>query len=622
LLISALFTLQNTLAQTDSHLALSNPYPERSETIMFTYKPEGTVLEGLKNITAVVFYKGSGDYPADIELKQEGNLLKGTFTITSKARAFVIVPSANNTIDGNCGNGYMFMLYKNKQPIEGAYATEARLLSQGLVGVTNIKRNRAESLDLYKKEFALYPQNENKYQFEYFENLAYMNEYRPIVNQKITDLEKSANELDLSQAVYLLNITGKKMKADSLDAVVRARFPNGRKSEFDAFISVVREHDPRKKDSLYNVYTKKYPANNDEEKGGTENLATIVANAYLDAGDLESFYKRAGRIKNKTGLAARMTISTARWAKAGFQLETAEEVTKLALNIIKEQIDTPKADAQNSPLMAKKKSQITYDGYADICAQVLCKEGKFEQALTYEQPVIDHGNITNTEVWEHYIQILAALGKYADAKVSAENCIKAGWSTEAIKNDLRNSYDNLKGNDTGFEEYLALLENPPKDVALPELVRKMINRPAPNFSLTDIYGKTVSLASLKGKIVIIDFGDTWCGHCEISFTRMQLAVDKYNDDPIVKFLFVDTEEHSNDFPGRIKKYVSDSHYNFNLCFEEKSGTANAFGVDGQSATFIVDKSGNIRFKFINFDGKPERMRDDIANMIELASKNN
>jgi cytochrome c biogenesis protein CcmG/thiol:disulfide interchange protein DsbE len=50
---------------------------------------------------------------------------------------------------------------------------------------------------------------------------------------------------------------------------------------------------------------------------------------------------------------------------------------------------------------------------------------------------------------------------------------------------------------------------------VPESLSPLENKPAPNFTLEDISGKKVSLASYKGKAVLINFWATWCAPCKI-----------------------------------------------------------------------------------------------------------
>ena len=55
-----------------------------------------------------------------------------------------------------------------------------------------------------------------------------------------------------------------------------------------------------------------------------------------------------------------------------------------------------------------------------------------------------------------------------------------------------------------------------------------VPRPAPDFTLKALTGETVSLESLKGKLVLVDFWATWCVPCVKAMPDMQKLQDKYS----------------------------------------------------------------------------------------------
>ena len=295
------------------------------------------------------------------------------------------------------------------------------------------------------------------------------------------------------------------------------------------------------------------------------------------------------------------------------------------MDILAEKINNPVGVRFNSASQVKKNTQFTYDLFADTYAFILYKENKFEDALKYEQPVVDHSKTIDGEVYEHYILMLGAVGQYAKAKEFAESSIKAGQGTDLIKEELKKDYIKIKSNDNGFSQYLASLENMSKDKAKAELAKTMINKPAPVFKLRDLDGNKISLADLKGKVVIVDFWATWCGPCKASFPGMQMAVNKYKDDPNVKFLFVDTWEKSDDYLDGVKKLIADNNYTFHVLMDEKiadgrqAKVVSTFDVTGIPTKFIIDKNGNIRFKYVGYSGTPEKLVEEVTDMIEMAS---
>ena len=625
LLLPSLLLAQTLSAQTTAHLKLSDEHPAAGEKVSFTYDPRGTVLEGKADIKAIAYFLDNKTYPAsDLNLKSDGKSLSGEFVIPEATQAFLLKLSNENTVDDNAGKGYVYLVYKNGQPVPGAYAAEGYNILNGMANyLSGINSKSADGIELVKRDFSLHPQVEKEYQSAFYNLLARSPENAVLINDKIRALLKSADEKELMLASDLLASTKRQASADSLNSKILERFPNGQINRNQLWLAASVEKDLPKKDSLFADLLNKYPDLLKDQQT-LDRINTSIAYSHLKAVDIAGFNKYADKVKNKISLEKYLNSVAWDLAESGKDLTTAEKLAKESVDIISSyQIDPP-IEFYLPPSVVRQRLQNDWNASADTYAYILWKEGKSSEALPYMKKVYD---LTSTEVnsIEHYSQILAGVGQYAEAISVIEKGFRDGQSSQVTKDELKKDYIKVKGSVAGFEQYLASLEAIAKAKALADLAKTMINQPAPAFTLKDLDGNTVSLSDLKGKVVIVDFWATWCGPCKASFPGMQLAVNKYKDDPNVKFLFIDTWENGKDYEAGVRKFITANNYTFHVLIDEKNDAGRqakvvtAFDVSGIPTKFVIDKAGNIRFKYIGYSGSTDKVLDEVVNMIELTA---
>ena len=126
----------------------------------------------------------------------------------------------------------------------------------------------------------------------------------------------------------------------------------------------------------------------------------------------------------------------------------------------------------------------------------------------------------------------------------------------------------------------------PEDQAEP--ASSFVGKPAPDFTLESLGGKSISLASLKGKVVILDFWATWCGPCRKGLPVLMDIAKKRAGDGVVLWS-VDMRET----PEKVKTFLEKSNWDLPVLMDLDGAIGTKYGVSGIPHTVIIGPDGNI-----------------------------
>lgn len=430
---------------------------------------------------------------------------------------------------------------------------------------------------------------------------------------------KDARELEL--CINFLRQLGQEESSDSLQAAVVKKFPKSKVAR-DYYIDNMyyKRENAEEKEKAYKALLKKWPA---KEFPGDE-----ISYDYVTA-NLASSMAEEGRsddaLKYLDQLRERFWRGNAYLPVAKILLSKGDTTRALPLfkTVVEDCLYYIKLPANEQT----NKSKFAAMGYASSVSQlvtILVDQKKYDEALVQIEDAIKIAPEQSENLAYVYYKCLAATDRNLEAYHELSKLYREGdFGYEPAMRDL---YVKLNGSDRGLDRYLADLQE-----QLVAKIRSHIQslkqyKPAPDFELLNLKGERVSLKSLRGKVVVLDFWATWCQPCKRSFPGMKAAQTLYENDDEVVFLFVNTWERDKNYKENVAAFIKNNNYPFNVVFDDvkdpitKAVLATKFGVKGIPAKFIIDKDGYIRYALLGSSPMENYIKIEMKELIESAKK--
>lgn len=161
--------------------------------------------------------------------------------------------------------------------------------------------------------------------------------------------------------------------------------------------------------------------------------------------------------------------------------------------------------------------------------------------------------------------------------------------------EIKEVYDNL----TDRVKHYGDVEEMEKELSALERVQP--GQPAPEICKADVNGDTVSLSSLKGKYVLLDFWASWCVPCRKSFPHVKALYKKYHDKGFEVFCVADNDSNEDPWRKAIKDDGVEAFYHVlrglkgdgKGGFDRSDDVSDLYAIHYLPTKYLIDRDGRI-----------------------------
>ena len=519
---------------------------------------------------------------------------------------------------------------KNTSALPKAGLIEQALGSSVYARLLGIEANNGDVVTSFRDAIKAYPQwfdNSEVYRSYYImakraeatEDLAAIKTYSNTLAQK----SNITNEALMVNAIRATKDMGDSTLSMNLRKKLDKKYPKSilaQEEKLNAFTKSTTTLEEKIK--IRDQFKSQFPAT----KENTRMLDQMTSSLAQEYAGKEDWNKVKSYVYEVIDPTVRANVcNTYAWKLSGESIEAEAKNLDIAAALSASSLSLLSTDNPMPTGLTKKEWGATMEnykaGFGDTYALILYKQGKYEEALTYQSFSVANSKYEDGEMNERYAVYLQKAGRTQDLEKFMDQIMVSGNATEKVKMMHKEHWTQTATKDQLYSQYLKQLENQAQAMREEKIMKTWESTDAPSFTLKDLNGSIVSLADYKGKTIVLDFWATWCGPCKASFPGMKKAVEHFASDQNVVFLFVDTWENGDNIDARVADFIKTNNYPFHVVMDSEAKVVNDYKVSGIPTKFIIGPDQKIRFTAVGYSGNNDELVEELKTMIQLVQEN-
>ncbi|MCK9304589.1 MAG: TlpA family protein disulfide reductase [Bacteroidales bacterium] len=627
----------------------------QGNTATIIYDNRSTSLSGCDPIEGVIYLWENYQWRADdLEMTKKDSVWTAEYTMPENAALAVVVFNSGEKVDKGGRNTYcQFILDKSGKNAPSACIGWGMLRNKTMSGYSipgfcdSINSIGDDVMKYWINQELMYNPGERANLFHIAaEFMVKTNADEEKLKQttgygiEYVMTQPNPTEKQLLNAKELaLKIMNDPYKAAEIDSLIKNRFPYNLALRDEMITKAFRETDFTRKKAMLDEILKYYPSDIYRD------VNTEISNLYYGKLIQSVIYTPIATSKDYSLMykylhdSPMTQLVTYHWHHVQLPLRdkliSNDKLLSLSTEIINEMQSRPRT-GKDLAISPGRWADLFVSKYRDIMtahSELLLEAGKYSEALEIAEKISPLFENKSADFNDLYVRILSKNGYDNLIIPYIKLSIGKNAATPEMLEYLKADYIKIKGSENGFDAYLTSLKSAEdlEDMQA-KLKSSLIKEKIDLFSFEEMKGGRVDMAAQKGKIIVIDFWATWCAPCKAALPGMQMAVNKYKNDPDVVFYFVATQESKPGFKDELRQFVKEKGYNITVLFDnpDASGKAQAtynnyshkFKFSGIPHKMIIDGNGYLRWSSTGYYGSPTELADEISCLIELIKSEN